>query len=798
MRVHWYLCHLLASVVCASCSDDLVVVDAPRALHATIRRTAYGIPHVIAKSIAGVGFGQGYASAEDHVCTIADQIVKVRSERARHFGPGDDDANIDSDFALLALGVYQTAENGLTQQSGMAGELLEGYVAGYNQYLSDVGPDGLPEECRGAAWVREIDEVDLLAHLVDLNLIGIEHRMLKGIARAQPPISSGEAAEMTLADVHLDARAASNAWAIGSALSARGGGALLANPHLPWEGELKFHEIQLTVPGQLDVYGASLLGVPGVNIGFTASVAWSHTTSASTQTTFYMLTLGDDPTHYVYEADVRAMSATPFTIRVATDAGIKELTRTLYRSHHGPIVSIDPLGWNGSMAVAMRSANVDDVSLLTHLSRMMTASDLDEFAAAQAEHGIAWANTIAAAASGEAYYVDGSRVPRLAPEAELAFKQRVTTDPIVGAFYAQGLVLLDGSTERDEWSLRGDGLYPYLVTEPPTLRRDDFVMNSNDSAWLANPATPLADLPLLYGQVGAPILPRTRRNLSLLTNRDPDGPWGSDLRISRAELEAAVLDNVSPLGLLLRDQVHERCTAAAIVQLGGEDIALEPACVALESWDLKLDQSSTGSLVWREFLGNFSLRDLATAGALFADAFDPDAPLRSPRQLTAAPAGGDPIRVALAMATKRLDQAGFDLGASLGDAQFTLRNGARRSMHGCLQLEGCLNVVGYAPTLDTTLAPHTLRRDVIHEATGLSPDGYLVTAGSSFVMAVDYAADGPHGAALMAYGESGAAASPHFADQEPLWAGKQWRPILYREEEIAKDPDLSIKQLRRP
>jgi len=41
------------------------------------------------------------------------------------------------------------------------------------------------------------------------------------------------------------------------------GGILMANPHFPWEGELRFEEVQLTVPGEVDVYGAQLIGVPG-------------------------------------------------------------------------------------------------------------------------------------------------------------------------------------------------------------------------------------------------------------------------------------------------------------------------------------------------------------------------------------------------------------------------------------------------------------------------------------------------------------------------------------------------------
>src|SRR3954452_2374685 len=39
---------------------------------ATIRRTAYGIPHIEAKTWEGLGYGYGYAFAQDDICTMAD------------------------------------------------------------------------------------------------------------------------------------------------------------------------------------------------------------------------------------------------------------------------------------------------------------------------------------------------------------------------------------------------------------------------------------------------------------------------------------------------------------------------------------------------------------------------------------------------------------------------------------------------------------------------------------------------------------------------------------------------------
>src|SRR3954468_12735516 len=55
---------------------------------AEIRRTAQGIPHVRAADYGSLGFGFGYASAEDNACVLAEEFVTLAGERSRFFGPG--------------------------------------------------------------------------------------------------------------------------------------------------------------------------------------------------------------------------------------------------------------------------------------------------------------------------------------------------------------------------------------------------------------------------------------------------------------------------------------------------------------------------------------------------------------------------------------------------------------------------------------------------------------------------------------------------------------------------------------
>ena len=54
---------------------------------ADIRRTAFGVPHIRAQDERGLGFGIGYAYAQDNLCLLANEIVTVNGQRSRYFGP---------------------------------------------------------------------------------------------------------------------------------------------------------------------------------------------------------------------------------------------------------------------------------------------------------------------------------------------------------------------------------------------------------------------------------------------------------------------------------------------------------------------------------------------------------------------------------------------------------------------------------------------------------------------------------------------------------------------------------------
>ncbi|MEJ7719690.1 MAG: penicillin acylase family protein [Ilumatobacteraceae bacterium] len=157
---------------------------------ATIRRTTDGVPHITGAPMGDVTFGQGYANGEDHACTVADQILKVKGQRARWFGPGEGDANINSDLAWRAIGIDRRARNDYETASPEVVEAFDGFAAGWSAHLEEVGPGGVSGWCAGKKWLRPISGEDVYAYARSIALLASSGALTDFIATAAPPTAA--------------------------------------------------------------------------------------------------------------------------------------------------------------------------------------------------------------------------------------------------------------------------------------------------------------------------------------------------------------------------------------------------------------------------------------------------------------------------------------------------------------------------------------------------------------------------------------------------------------------------------
>ena len=806
----------------------------PAKYEATIRRTTDGVPHISGADLESVSYGQGWASAEDHGCSLIDQVLKVYGIRAANLGPGDDGENIESDFAWRAIDIAGVATADFDEAPATVVDRFEAFTSGWNTFLAGAGDDGLAEWCRAADWIRPVQPVEVYVYARSLALLASGARMAPFIPSATPPepvpavpaeapagfapaganptngedpnTPDVEALEVLAALDLAPTDGGSNAWAVGRERTEGGrGGLLVANPHFPWEGELRFAEVHLTVPGEVDVYGAQLLGVPGVGIGFTENVAWGHTVSAGKRMTAYSLTL--DPassTSYLVDGESRPMTSTDFAVEILRpDGTVDTEERTLWRSEYGPIIDFPGVGWTATTALTYRDANIDNNEFIEQFSALTEVDSLVDLIQLNEQYqGMPLYNTVATGDDGAVWYADTSATPNLSDEAEQAFLAQLFLDPTTRAAWDGGIALLDGSNSLFAWQevegARDPGLVPYEST--PRVVRADYVFNANDSFWVPSGEFTLdGDYSILQGQQGTPLTMRTRQNVAVLDAANTMGLSGDDALFSGEELRDAVFDNSSQNALLLRRSVVDACTLTPVVQvpdlfdddgeivLPAEAVDLTEACQALAGWDDRFDLDRSGAVLWRETISRFSDHDQKAMGALFGDPFDPIRPTETPSVLN--PDHG-PVLAALARAVQTLAHAGFGIDTTLGAAQFTDRGQSRIPLHGGLNSDGVTNIVSWSTNSSSTEpVPSRSAPDVPDSA--LRGEGYPVNSGTSFVMTVDLSGDEVRAWALLTYGQTGDRESPDFDVQTVRFSDKAWRTVAFTDEQIVTDPELT-------
>ncbi len=753
---------------------------------AEVRWTTRGVPHIRGADLGSVTFGQGWACARDHLPTIADQLVKASGERARWHGRGRDDGHVHSDIGYSVMGLRRRAEAMVETQPEPVLDAVAGYAAGINTWLAEHGTDDLPEWCRGAGWIRPVTPVDLFTVYNDMSVVASGRNFARYIGSAAPP---GEAAGTAVGDpFSIDPGLASNAWALGRDRTLNGRGMVMANPHFPWYGEARFWESHLTVPGEFDVYGVSLVGTPGIQLGFNEGVAWSHTFSRGHRFCIYKLTL-DGPTTYRYEKESRELHATEHEVEtLGADGSIETETFTRYESHHGPIVDLPFLGWSSDNVFALRDANLGNDRFLHQFLEMNRATSVDGLRdALHRIQGIPWVNTVAADRDGNVLYADTSTTPALTTEAEADFERSLDEDIIAALMFEQRIALLDGTKASHDWADVEGAPAPGLeaVGRLPELRTTDYVFNSNDPYWAPHATERIGRASSMAGLFERPLSPRTRTNAWLLSGTGP--VTGDGDRFGPDDVMEAALGNHSLLAEQLCDDVIQRARRAGSIDIDGETVDLTLPADVLERWDRRYELDSVGAVLFREFLAGFTDAELRDAGPLFAERFDPSDFLSTPNTL-AVPSEVDQAAIALGQAVLALDAAGLAPDCRLGDVQFVERSGRRFGLHGGGEVEGVTNVVMAFGGLDRddleppeyTYEP-AAGRDL---RTGLHVGGYPVLYGVSFLMVAGFGDDGPEAKGLLVYGQSGDARSEHHADQLDDFAAKRLRPLLFDDETI--------------
>jgi acyl-homoserine-lactone acylase len=765
---------------------------------ATIQRTANGVAHIQAPDLETLAYGMAYAYAQNNVCMVADHLLTVRGERSRHFAHDAmaafglrrlSNAQIDlfvaatvddAELARLAAGASPEVQ-----------ALERGYVAGYNRFLADhqaadaSAGRSLPAACRGQPWVQPMTAADFRrdARLFSAILGGagaFAEAMLgarppepaKAAAVPAPPIDVAAAAaqmrEAGLFDV-ADTGVGSNAWAFGRSVTADGRGMLLGNPHFPWTGMQRFWQVHLTVPGVMDVMGASIGTFPMVAIGFNKDIAWSHTVSTGTRFTLHELSLvPGDPTSYLVDGQPEKMRARTVSHTVkAADGTLAVQSQTVWSTRWGPVV-VNPragLNWTRQRAYALQDAMAADHqrSYDAYL-RLARAASVQDIRQVLRRLPTTFNNTIAADRAGEALYADASTVPDI----DAAMLERCKPSAAAAALRAgAGLVVLDGSRADCQWRQDTSSARPGLIPleRAPVLQRQDWVQNANDSHVFTHPAARLAGLSPLHGDDTVRSV-RTHAALLQVPELVARGP------VTLQAIQQQLFSNRNHMGEVVLPDLLAACAEPGVP---GDDARV--GCAVLRAWDRRSDADSRGAHLFREFW-----REARLVPGRHRVPADPARPATTPMGLDMAkPEVAGKLWAALDTAVKRLRGAGIALDAPLGSLQRAVFSDQPIPVHGGEPNEGVLNYV-----LDRGAAQ------------GVRAQGYRIEHGTSYVQTVGFDARGPVAFGLLTYGQSTDPASPHATDQLRLYGAKQWPWLPFHADDVARERVGEAVRLTRP
>jgi len=431
----------------------------------TVARDGVAVPYIDAKSEADALFALGFVHAQDRLwqMTLNRRIAQGRLAEIAGMG------GLQTDRFLRTLGIYRTAERLTGQLDAPTRALLDAYAAGVNQYLQrrngPLPPEFLltgapaPEPWRpsdSVAWAlmmaldlsrtyrdeltrlrlaarfsrAEIDEfkpkypgeaAPALAEYPEIyRLLGL-FRSTPSITAADPPAVPELLGDLLPSGAQTEG-IGSNNWVVAGSRTVSGKPLLANDPHLGLTTPAVWYFARLRAPG-LEVFGATLPGVPYVILGRNRKVAWGFTNTGPDVQDLYIERVNPGrPDEYQTPDGYARFETRTETISVRGADPVELRIRT---TRHGPVLSgvlgaVDQVIDESRYVLSMRwsALEIADNSLKA-FREMNRAGNAREFEAALAGFGLAMQNVVFADVEGNIGYVAAGRVPVRKPENDL-------------------------------------------------------------------------------------------------------------------------------------------------------------------------------------------------------------------------------------------------------------------------------------------------------------------------------------------------------------------------------------------
>lgn len=330
------------------------------------------VPHIFAENDYDLYFAQGYVTARDRLWQMDFQTRAAAGRVSEIVG---EDA-VDYDLYQRRIGMVYGAQNMLdyyNEHPEMLA-LLEAYTDGVNRHIENLSPRHLPVEYKIMGFKPE-KWTPLKSLLVQMNMSAtlngrtdayqmsntLERFGDAFIERFYPAFYDGvvpiipedtewdfepvdipvspHAIENTTSSVNLgipesNPSIGSNSWAVDGSRTITGVPLLANDMHLSMTLPAIWYEVQL-FNDNVNVYGVSLPGLPGVVVGFNEDIAWGFTNSGANVMDIYEITFKDETqSEYYHDGEWKPVTKSVETILVR---GGEVIADTVFYTHHGPI-----------------------------------------------------------------------------------------------------------------------------------------------------------------------------------------------------------------------------------------------------------------------------------------------------------------------------------------------------------------------------------------------------------------------------------------------------------------------------
>jgi penicillin amidase len=292
------------------------------------------VPHVYSDDQIDAIFVQGFLHAKFRLWQMEFQTHAAAGRLSEIFG----DRALVYDREQRRLGMVYAAENMLEEMSkdDLTKSLCDAYTAGVNAYISTLNESEMPVEYKLLGYVPEkwnnlkialfikamnktlAGNVDDLAYTASKAFFTDEQMKIlfpsvpdslapiipKGTLFEKPgfvpikPLSAdsvyfGNREPINITETDKpNPNNGSNNWVVSGKKTKSGAPILNNDPHLELTLPSIWYEMQLSGP-QINVYGSTFPGIPGIVIGFNDSIAWGVTNSQRDIKDYYQVILKD-------------------------------------------------------------------------------------------------------------------------------------------------------------------------------------------------------------------------------------------------------------------------------------------------------------------------------------------------------------------------------------------------------------------------------------------------------------------------------------------------------------------------